>query len=587
MDFSDDSGKVFKSREFPKEIAERTDEAFKEVEAALAGMEKGAEVAATLKSPLTQKVALMKLMLGHRFEKLTDTQGLEEAFNWKALAAAGALALPGATSNELPPAPKPKVVATPKKARDPLEIIKDVAKKYKLPAGVLQAMMGVESGGDHTAVSPKGARGLMQIMPATAKALGVQDPHDPEQGIEGAGRYLKRLLRRFKGDMRLALAAYNMGPTALDASIESGEEWPEETQQYVQKVAQRAGLKLESVALRDRGPTDLGGGPRIDWDVDEAIDQPNPHADMIGATIGRYQPFHAGHATIIRNLANKFQKVIVFVAGQKQDKKNPFSHDLRLELMKESLTDVWAKLEVYPAQVAGKGTGYVPGLLSWVGQSGQSSVTPGAAVNVLVGEDRLGEVQKQIAHNKQHMQEDGYFKGVLEVSALPGVKNDDDAGRISGTRVREALARGDRESVKKMLDPRVSSDEAKFEEMYAKMRGELQTMGLVEQVTEAVLAEVGMGALETGVGGSRNGGWGSSAWSRAWLAQDEGDAESMYQKAMGSPTRMLPMNNHPIDKPNAPLPGENSIEDDLNDHLEDPTDLDEAIILTVTRMFNK
>ena len=68
-----------------------------------------------------------------------------------------------------------------------------------------------ESGYDPKAISKRGAKGLMQLMPSTAKALGVKDIFDPEHNINGGVRYFKRLVNRFDGDVRLALAAYNAG----------------------------------------------------------------------------------------------------------------------------------------------------------------------------------------------------------------------------------------------------------------------------------------------------------------------------------------------------------------------------------------
>lgn len=85
------------------------------------------------------------------------------------------------------------------------------ANRYKLPAALIRAVLTVESGGHVGAVSHKGARGLMQLMPATAKALGVEDPSDPAQNIMGGARFLRILANKFQGDLVKVLSAYHAG----------------------------------------------------------------------------------------------------------------------------------------------------------------------------------------------------------------------------------------------------------------------------------------------------------------------------------------------------------------------------------------
>ncbi len=90
------------------------------------------------------------------------------------------------------------------------------AQRYGLAPALLRAVAQVESGLRPEAVSPAGALGLMQLMPATARRLGVSDPFDPAASAEAGARYLSELLGRFGGDLPSALAAYNAGPGAVE-----------------------------------------------------------------------------------------------------------------------------------------------------------------------------------------------------------------------------------------------------------------------------------------------------------------------------------------------------------------------------------
>lgn len=101
-----------------------------------------------------------------------------------------------------------------RKAYAPL--IQKYAVRNELSPSLVSAVMRVESCYDHRAVSKSGARGLMQLMPETARELGVHDSFDPEQNISGGVRYLARMLKRFNNDLRLGLAAYNAGPGTVD-----------------------------------------------------------------------------------------------------------------------------------------------------------------------------------------------------------------------------------------------------------------------------------------------------------------------------------------------------------------------------------
>ena len=97
----------------------------------------------------------------------------------------------------------------------PLELADAAADRYGLPRALVRSVMAAESGFQPLALSPKGAIGLMQLMPATAQDLGA-DPHDPAQNVDAGTRYLRDLLEKYNYGLRHALAAYNAGPGAVD-----------------------------------------------------------------------------------------------------------------------------------------------------------------------------------------------------------------------------------------------------------------------------------------------------------------------------------------------------------------------------------
>ncbi len=113
-------------------------------------------------------------------------------------------------------------------------IIQRKALKYRIDPSIIRAMIKVESGSNPRAVSHKGARGLMQLMPATAKEMNVQNLFSPEESIEGGSRYLRHMLNSFNDNMSLALAAYNAGPSRVRKS--RGIPAIPETRKYVKKI---------------------------------------------------------------------------------------------------------------------------------------------------------------------------------------------------------------------------------------------------------------------------------------------------------------------------------------------------------------
>ena len=114
-------------------------------------------------------------------------------------------------------------------------LVQKVAREHSLDRALLQAMIAVESGFDPYAVSPKGAVGLMQLMPETARRYGVRDLYDPAENIQGGAKYLRDLMRKFNNDLSLTLAAYNAGE---DAIVQYGNRIPpyRETLHYVPRV---------------------------------------------------------------------------------------------------------------------------------------------------------------------------------------------------------------------------------------------------------------------------------------------------------------------------------------------------------------
>jgi soluble lytic murein transglycosylase-like protein len=116
----------------------------------------------------------------------------------------------------------------------PPDEIDRAAELYKIPAELIRAVIAVESAGDASAISHKGAVGLMQLMPQTAGEMYVQDPVDPAQNVQGGTRYLRYLANLFGGDMLLTLAAYNAGPEAVRRF--GGVPPYAETRDYVRKV---------------------------------------------------------------------------------------------------------------------------------------------------------------------------------------------------------------------------------------------------------------------------------------------------------------------------------------------------------------
>jgi soluble lytic murein transglycosylase-like protein len=114
------------------------------------------------------------------------------------------------------------------------ELVEAAAARYKVDADLITSVIAVESNFDPKALSPKNARGLMQLLPETAERLGVQNIYDPQENIDAGTRYLRELLQMYNNDLALALAAYNAGPERVR---QYGRVPPfEETLSYVRRV---------------------------------------------------------------------------------------------------------------------------------------------------------------------------------------------------------------------------------------------------------------------------------------------------------------------------------------------------------------
>jgi len=130
------------------------------------------------------------------------------------------------------------------------EIIAEIASKFHIEASLVKAIIAVESRCNPSAVSRKGAQGLMQLMPGTAKDLNVVRPFDPRENLVGGVKYIKGLLASY-GDLRLALAAYNAGPGAVDKY--AGIPPYRETINYVKKVLKYYKMYKSDPTLRVAG----------------------------------------------------------------------------------------------------------------------------------------------------------------------------------------------------------------------------------------------------------------------------------------------------------------------------------------------
>lgn len=131
----------------------------------------------------------------------------------------------------------------------------EFGEKYDVDPALIVAIIRQESQGKPTAKSKKGAVGLMQLMPETAKAVGVRKRTDPRQNIEGGTRFLRDLLNMYDEDLPKVLAAYNAGPTRIERSI------PPETQSYVARILRDLEISKEAQNILERRRLELERRP--------------------------------------------------------------------------------------------------------------------------------------------------------------------------------------------------------------------------------------------------------------------------------------------------------------------------------------
>ncbi len=188
--------------------------------------------ALTLAAPARAEIALLASgqtlkLSGHRSENGLEVLMLKGGGEVQLPAAAVRGYVPDEVLDEVSQASGPELT----------RLAEDASRRYGLEPALVLAVVAVESGFRPEAVSPKGAQGLMQLMPRTAAALGVSDPLDPEQNLDAGVRHLEALLKQYNGDLRRALAAYNAGQGAV--AKHSGVPPYRETREYVKRVLER------------------------------------------------------------------------------------------------------------------------------------------------------------------------------------------------------------------------------------------------------------------------------------------------------------------------------------------------------------
>ncbi|MDX9746585.1 MAG: lytic transglycosylase domain-containing protein [Syntrophales bacterium] len=195
------------------------------------------------RAKLMQLVHWMNIGMTSSLLRTIGGDGSDVSFRWKfdgpllQPAVSGATVEESAVGRSVPSSPG-KVASAPGERYE--AVIRKAAAVHDVDPTLIRGVIQTESAFNASARSPKGAMGLMQLMPGTARELGVVNPYDPEENIMAGTRYLKKLLRRYDGDVPLALAAYNWGMGNLE---NHPGRMPRETRDYVRRVTALYGGK--------------------------------------------------------------------------------------------------------------------------------------------------------------------------------------------------------------------------------------------------------------------------------------------------------------------------------------------------------